>query len=49
MIFTDISQARFKGGNCVVGIVAGVNMCDLSEIIIQSLSKNYVNDGKIII
>ena len=41
MIFTDISHARFEGADCVVGIVAGVDICDLSVIIIQSLSKNY--------
>ena len=49
MIFTDISHARFEGADCVVGIVAGVDICDLSVIIIQSLSKNYVDDWKIMI
>ena len=39
MILTDISHARFEGADCVVGIVAGVDICDLSVIIIQSLSK----------
>jgi hypothetical protein len=44
MIFTDISHARFEGADCVVGIIAGVAFWDLSVIIIQSLTKNYVND-----
>jgi len=44
MIVTDISHARFEGADCVVGIVASVDICDMSVIIIQSLSKNYVND-----
>ena len=26
MIFTDISHARFEGADCLVGIVAGVNI-----------------------
>ena len=46
MIFTDISHARFEGADCMVGIVAGIDICDLSLIIIQNLSKNYVGDWK---
>ena len=49
MTFTDISYACFEGADCVVGIVAGVDICDLSVIIIQSLSKNYADDWKIMI
>ena len=49
MIFTDISHARFEGADCAVGIFASVDICDLSVIIIQSLSKNYVDDWKIMI
>ena len=42
MIFKDISHTCFKGADFVVGIVAGVDVCDLSVIIIKSLSKNYM-------
>ena len=48
MIFTDISHARVEGANCVVGIIAGVDICDLSVIIIQSLSKNYVDNPQVL-
>jgi hypothetical protein len=44
MIVTDISHARFEGADCVVEIVASVDICDLSVMIIQTLSKNYVDD-----
>ena len=46
MIFTDISHARVEGANCVVGIIAGVDICDLSVIIIQNLSKNMLMTEK---
>ena len=46
MILIDNSHACFVGEECMVGIVAGVDMCDLSVMIIQSLSKNYTNHDK---
>ena len=47
MIFTDISHVCFQVADCMVGIVAGVDICDLSVIIIQSLEKNDVRDEKL--
>ena len=47
MIFKDILHVCFEGACCVVGNIVGIDICDLSVIIIQSLEKNDVMDEKL--